>query len=151
MFFFCHPEQCLDCLWKQTPNFNISLESVLQVELGQSFSVKISGCHLVLWVQEVELKVSGDLAGGERVVPTVLALALFFFIVLDLWQKRKLIYSVINSRTAKAGISKEPALGIWGIVYHYLSSLLHCWWFQWDYFGLNLSYSFISNFSYIVM
>lgn len=67
------------------------MESVLQVELGQSFSVKMSGYHLVLWVQEVELKVPGHLARGERVVPTVLALALFLFIVLELWQKSRLI------------------------------------------------------------
>lgn len=68
-------------------------------------SLKMSGCHLVLWVQEVELKVSGDLARGERVVPTVVPTGLFLFIVLDLWQKSKLIYSVINFSTAKAGIS----------------------------------------------
>lgn len=66
--------------------------------------MQMSGCHLVLWVQEVELKVSGELARGEKVVPTVLALALFLVIMLDLWQKDKLIYSVINSSTAKAGI-----------------------------------------------
>lgn len=66
--------------------------------------MQMSGCHLVLWVQEVDLKVSGDLARGEKVVPTVLALALFLLVVLDLWQKHKLIFSVINSSTAKAGI-----------------------------------------------
>lgn len=67
--------------------------------------MKMSGCHLVLWVQEVELKVSRDLARGERVASTVLALALFLFTVLDLWQKSKLMCSVMNSSTAKAGIS----------------------------------------------
>lgn len=41
MLMFYHPEQWLDCLRKQTLNFNISLESVLQVELGQSFSENV--------------------------------------------------------------------------------------------------------------
>lgn len=64
-FLSSHREWCLDCLRKQAPNFSTNLESVLQMELGQSFSVKMSGCHLVLWVQEVELKVSGNSHRGE--------------------------------------------------------------------------------------
>lgn len=101
---FFHPEQYLDCLGKQTLNFNRSLERVLQEELGQSFSVKMYGCRLVLWAQEVELKVSGDSQRGETSTCCVSS-GLGFVYSIRLWQKSKLIYSVRNSSTVKAGIS----------------------------------------------